>query len=112
MSGSLVFSSGGMNRDASLITSNNRSTANRITRSLAKLSRVYPARIRRMLSIAEAMWPIRSARVGCTSKHFDDVVRNSLREPGWQGPPHSSLRLQPRCVLDNVLNVNQVEKRE
>ena len=104
--------SDGINREASIITSNKRSTANRTTRSFAKLSRVRSAKIRRMLLIASAIWPIRFARVGRTLKHFDDIVRNSFCEPDWKGSSHRSLRLQSRGILNNVLNVDQVEKRE
>src|SRR5258708_831746 len=112
MSGSLAFRSDGMNRDASLMISSNRSTASRAIMLSAKLLGVCPATISRMLPIAAAIWSIRSAMDGCTSEHFDDIVRDSLREPTWNRAAHGGLSLQSRRVLNDVFDTDKVEERE
>ena len=91
------------------MTSSSLSTANRTTRSPAKLFLVCPFVIFRMLLMAVEMCSSRSAMVGCTSKNFEDVVGDPLRELRGHGPAHGSLRLQSRRILNNVFNTNEVE---
>src|SRR5262245_45379275 len=51
-------------------------------------------------------------RVGRTSKHFEEVVFNTLRKVRGDGSSDRRLRLQPRRILNDVLDVDQVEERE
>jgi len=101
-----------MNRDASLMISRSRSTASRATKSSMKLSRVFPATISRMLSIDVEIRSILSARLGCTSKHFDNVVGDPSSEARRKSSSHGSLRMQSSGVPYDMLDTDKVEKRE
>src|SRR5581483_8655122 len=83
-----------------------------MARSRSKLSRVWPVVNCRMLRIAVEICSSRSAIVGCTSEHFEEVVGDSLCETGLHGTPHGGLRLQSRGVLNDVLYTDEIEYRE
>src|ERR1041384_5301757 len=65
-----------------------------------------------MLPMASAIWPIRSETVGCTSEHFDNVIRDSLGKSQRKRSTHGRLRRPPRGILNDMLAPDEVEKRE
>src|SRR5882757_3160358 len=78
--GSLAFMSTGICREASLMISSSRSTANRSIILSVKLAFVWPANAPRISSIAVSMCAMRSLMVGCTSEYLEYIVRNPLGE--------------------------------
>src|SRR6185437_13665495 len=65
-----------------------------------------------MVPIASRMCSNRSARVGGTSEHLDEVVRNSRRKSWLDRTTHLGLGVNPGRIADDMLNADEVEQRE